>query len=368
MNVIDDEGRLFGAVNVVDALVVLFVVAVIVAGAALVFGGDPEPEPEVETTYATLDVGATQPYIVESISEGDTYNATDDSTLRITDVYLAPQGGHTRVHLRVALEGTLNDQGSLVYANAPPRLGRTLDITTDRYEITGQIRDVGDDDALEREQQGVVLSTRLDAVEAQNVAAGDEIRLGGRTVARIENVTRYATGRPDQRRLFVAVTLDAQRQRNGLRFGGQPLRRGQTLTLETEQYRLNGRIEQVGGDLTLGETTTRTATMRIGEVRDSFADVIQAGMVERVGETTVARVTEVVSVEPSLIIATGSEDASVNVVDHPINRDVMLRVQLQLRETPAGLAFKGEQIRQGSTVNLDLGTVTVDATVVAIEQ
>lgn len=368
MNVLDGEGRLFGVVNVVDALVVLFVVAVVVAGAALVFGGDPEPEPEAETTYATLDAGPTAPYIVESISEGDTYSPDDDSTLRITDVYLSPQGGSTRVHLRVALEGTVNDQESLVYANAPPRLGRTLDITTDRYEISGQVRDVGDDDAIEREQQGVVLSTRLDAVEAQNVAPGDEIRLGGRTVARIENVTRYATGRPNQRRLFVAVTLDAQRQRDELRFGGQPIRRGQSLTLETEEYSFDGRIEQVGGDLTLGETTTRTVTMRIGEVRESFADVIGAGMVERVGDTTVARVTEVVRIEPSIIIVTGSEDASVNVVDHPVNRDVTLRAELQLRQTPAGLAFKGEQIRQGSTVNLDLGTVTVDATIVSIGQ
>jgi hypothetical protein len=38
MEVIDEEGRLFGAVNVVDALVVLLVLAVVVAGAALVFG------------------------------------------------------------------------------------------------------------------------------------------------------------------------------------------------------------------------------------------------------------------------------------------------------------------------------------------
>jgi len=55
--IIDDEGRLFGAVNIIDALVVLFVVAVIVAGVALVFGGDPEPEPDIDSTYATLDLG-----------------------------------------------------------------------------------------------------------------------------------------------------------------------------------------------------------------------------------------------------------------------------------------------------------------------
>ena len=52
--IIDDEGRLFGTGNVVDALVVLLVVAVVVAGAALVFGGNSEPEPDIGTTYSNL--------------------------------------------------------------------------------------------------------------------------------------------------------------------------------------------------------------------------------------------------------------------------------------------------------------------------
>jgi hypothetical protein len=49
-----------------------------------------------------------------------------------------------------------------------------------------------------------------------------------------------------------------------------------------------------------------------------------------------------------------------------VDREVTFTADLQLRETPAGLAFKGEQIRQGSTVTLDLGTVVVEATVVSV--
>ncbi|MGM0718641.1 MAG: DUF4330 family protein, partial [Halobacteriota archaeon] len=81
MNVIDDEGRLFGVINVIDVLVVLFVVAVVVAGAALVFSDDPEPEPNVETTYATLDLGTHLDAIVEELNEGDTYAPNDLDTL-----------------------------------------------------------------------------------------------------------------------------------------------------------------------------------------------------------------------------------------------------------------------------------------------
>ena len=47
MELIDERGRLFGRVNVVDALVVLLVAAVVVAGVALVAGGS---EGRIETT------------------------------------------------------------------------------------------------------------------------------------------------------------------------------------------------------------------------------------------------------------------------------------------------------------------------------
>lgn len=364
MELIDDEGRLFGAVNVIDALVVLLIAAVVVAGAAFVLTDGPAPAPETDTTYATLDVGTVSPYIVDAIEEGDTHSPDSASTLRVTDVHLTPQGNQTRVILRVALEGELNSQDSLTYGGAPPRLGRTLDITTDRYQISGQIRDVGDNDALATTQQRVLLSSHVDAGTAAAVTSGDEIRLSGRTVARIENVTSYATGEPTTRQLLVTATLSAHRQQDRLRFGGTPVRRGQTVTLPASEYTLDSRIEQVGGEFGLGATTTRTVTIRMDEVREDFAEAIEPGMVERTGDTTMARITSV-ETEPSLIITTG-ENGSVNVVDHPINRDVTITADLQLRETPSGLTFKGEQLRQGSTVTLDLGTVVIEATVVSV--
>ncbi|MDB2273911.1 DUF4330 family protein [Halorubrum ezzemoulense] len=364
MELIDDEGRLFGRVNVIDALVVLLIAAVVVAGAAFVLTDDPAPPPETDTTYATLDVGTVSPYVVDAIEEGDAYDSDSTSTLRITDVHLTPQDGQTRVVLRVALEGERNEQGSLTYAGAPPRLGRTLDITTDRYQVNGQIRDVGDSDALATEQQRVLLSSQVDAGTAQAVTPGDEIRLSDRTVARINNVTTYTTNRSTQRQLFVEATLAGHRQQDRLRFGGSPVRRGQSVTLPTNKYTLDARIEQVSHDIDMDATTTRTVTLRMEEVREDFADAIEPGMVERTGDTTVARVTGV-ETEPSLIITTG-ENGSVNVVDHPVNREVTITADLQLREMPSGLAFKGDQIRQGSTVALDLGTVTVEATVVTV--
>ncbi len=364
MELIDDDGDLFGVVNVVDALVILVVLAVGVAGVALVFGGDePEPEPELDTTHATLDLGTQPGYIVDAVNEGDTYSPDDVSTLTVTDVHVTPRGNDVGVTLRVALEGEVAEE-TLTYANAPPRLGRSLDLVTDRYEVSGHVRAVGDGDALTRDSTRVVVRDTLPTSEADDVAAGDEVRIAGRTVATVEDVAVYATNDPDHRRVFLEATVDAHREGTDRRFAGVPVRRGQTVSLPTADYTVDGTISRVGERLDAGSAADRTVTLRMDDVREDMADAIEPGMVERAGDDEVARVTDV-ETRPSIIIATG-EDGSVNVVDHPVDRDVTVTAELRVRETPSGPRFKGEALRQGSTVVLDLGTVTVEATVVSV--
>lgn len=363
MELIDDDGNLFGAVNVVDALVVLLVLAVVVAGAALVLSDDPAPEPDTDTTYATLDMGSQPAYLVEAINEGDTYAPDDTSAITITDVHLTPRGNDTGVILRVELQGE-TDNGDIAYANAPPRLGRTLAIETNRYEVSGQIRAVGDGDALAGDTRQVILRDTLDAETATAVTPGDEIRLAGRTVATIEDVATYATSNPERTRVLVETNLSTHRESGQARFGGVPLRRGQSLTLPADEYTFNGQIERVDGDLQLGATSTRTVTLRMTDVREDTADAIRPGMTEGPPGDPVAEITAV-DAEPSLIIAT-DEDGSVNVVDHPINRDVTITVDVQVRTTPTGVQFKGEPLRGGSTITLDVGTRIIEAEVVSV--
>ncbi|PYZ02874.1 hypothetical protein C8039_08195 [Halogeometricum sp. wsp3] len=52
---LDEDGNLFGLVNVVDALAALLVIAVVVAGAALVLQSEPESPVQIHTNV-TLDL------------------------------------------------------------------------------------------------------------------------------------------------------------------------------------------------------------------------------------------------------------------------------------------------------------------------
>ena len=363
MELIDDDGDLFGVVNVVDALVVLVVLAVGVAGVALVFTDDPAPQPDTDTTYATLDMGTQPAYIVDAINEGDTFAPDDTSSITITDVHLTPRGNDIGVTLRVELQGE-TDGDVLTYANAPPRLGRTLAIETSQYEVSGQIRDTGDDDALAGDIQQIIVRDTLDAETATTVTPGDEIRLAGRTVATIEDVVTYATNNSDRTRVLVETNVSAHHANGQARFGGVPLQRGQPITLPADKYTIDGQIERVNDDPQLGGTSTREVTLRMTEVREDTAETIEPGMTEGPTTDPVAEVTNV-ETEPSLIIATG-EDGSVNVVDHPINRDVTVTADIQVRDTPTGVQFKGEPLRGGTTITLDLGTRVIEAEVVSV--
>jgi len=250
MDVIDEEGQILGVVNVVDALVVLFVLGLAVAGSAVLFSDSEGPT--TEGPYVTLDLGTQPAFVIEELNEGDTYSPTSNSQITITDVHLTPQSDNTKVTLRAKLEGTMNDDG-IVYDGAPPRLGRTLTISTNRYEVEGEIRAVGEKDNLARVEPTVVLRDTIAASEARALSVGDEIRVGDRIVATVEDLAVYTTEDPDQRIVYVQTTLIAHRQRGQARFGGQPIRLGQTVTLPNAGYTITGTIERVGGGLERGD-------------------------------------------------------------------------------------------------------------------
>jgi hypothetical protein len=79
---------------------------------------------------------------------------------------------------------------------------------------------------------------------------------------------------------------------------------------------------------------------------------------------TLAQITDV-AVEPTTVVLT-TEGGEIVARDHPRLKDVTLRATLSVRETASGVRFKGETIQQGSTVMLDLGSVTISAQITVL--
>jgi hypothetical protein len=288
MQIIDDEGNLFGLVNVIDALVVLLVLGVVVAGAALIFGGNdqPEPEPTLATTNVTLDLGAQPAYIVDQLNEGDSYSPTANTQLTITDLQFTPRESETQVLVRAQLRGIETGE-SIGYDGAPPRLGRNVGIATDSYVVNGTIRDVGGSAGFATDQTTVQLRTSLSSSDARSLDSGDSVSVAGRPLATIDDVTVYDGG--DRQIAYVTATLQTITGGDRPQFGATALREGVSITLPTDDVVVDGQIQGVGSGV---ERDTTQVLVR-DTVSSETAVAIDEGDAYRVAGRDIATVESV---------------------------------------------------------------------------
>jgi hypothetical protein len=366
--IIDDDGNLLGLINLVDALVVFIVLAVVIAGVAFVLTGASDPAPDTMTRYATLNLGAQPTYIATLVTEGDETDVNPDypESLRITEVYATETDDDRLLYARVQITGEMDDKGRFQYDGEPLRVGRELDLMTSDYATDGIITAVDDTGSgLPITDTDVLLRTNLSADTVDTIRTGDEYRIDGRTVATVQSVTAYRNGTPGQVRAYVGVTYHTYRASDEPRFAGTSVREGASLPLETNAYAFDGDVVRIGATEPRGQESIRTVRLEIENADPALGDALRTGMTERVRGKAIAELTNV-TVQPSTMVLT-SQDGDVYRREHPVEEDVSLTADLQVRETNAGVQFKGAPLRYGRTVTLDFGTVTVEATVVNVE-
>lgn len=239
-SVIDEEGRLFGVINVIDALVVLLVVAVVAAGLALVAPSDNT----AETRYATIDLGAQPEYKADQITEGDRWDlAGSGDDLTITEVFAAPRtDGDRDVVIRTAINGTTLDpqvdteDGPIEFAGDPLRFDRELTIETSQYIVDGTVTDVSTDEQIGTPATRTVVVQASDVSDrrADRLAEGMNEVLGDTETATVTSVERQARQEGGQD-VTLVLSLNIQEQADEtVLFRGERLRLDQDLTLELD--------------------------------------------------------------------------------------------------------------------------------------
>jgi hypothetical protein len=162
MNLIDDKGRLFGTVNIIDALAVLLVLAVVAAGTAFVLGTDDQltnqtkNQPTETTTTVTFQVTGIQPYVADAIPEGpiqtDAIASVENKSTQPTEVIVKDQNGtlHEQEHprkktvtLQVALNTTTTED-DVRFRDKPLEVGRQLTLDFGPVTVKGTVTDLAD--------------------------------------------------------------------------------------------------------------------------------------------------------------------------------------------------------------------------------
>ena len=250
-SVIDEEGRLFGVINVIDALVVLLVVAVVAAGLALVVpsGGTGE------TRYATIDLGAQPEYKADQITDGDRWEiegSGDDLT--ITEVFAAPRtDGERDVVIRAAINGTTADPevdpeaSPIEFAGDVLRFGQDLEIETNQYVVDGTVTDVSTSEAIGTPDTRTVVveATDLSDRRANRLGEGMNEVLGDTETATVTGIERQDRDGGGQD-VALTLTFVVQQQEDGtVLFRGERLRFDQPITLDLDGTIVDGEVVDI---------------------------------------------------------------------------------------------------------------------------
>jgi len=267
---IDDEGNLFGVINVIDALAILFVLAVVIAGIALVAAPDDtdstEPEPETETRYATINLGTQPDYVANRITAGDR-TSRDGHNLTVTDVYVTPvKATQSAVTVRVRLDGELGEKAPnaprFVFAGNRYRVGDSLSINTDEYAAKGSIQAL-DEEGTELNTEYITTEIKLTDIDPDVAAAVSEATdqsSNGDPLVTVQAVTSqpaevvlqsedgniYLRDHPVNRDLRLRAELRTIETDSGNRYHSGPLRVGDSIRLDLGTTTVSGTVTRVG--------------------------------------------------------------------------------------------------------------------------
>lgn len=240
MDIVDEQGRLFGRINIVDAIVVLLVAAVTVAAIAVVFSLNTEEE----TRYVTVEL-SDQPIEVDHlVTTGKvTLNGVPG---RITDVYQGGWGANRGTVIRIRLKGTVAEQetgGVFTVAGEEFRTGDTTHLETSRYAARGTVLSV---DASDPELPVSTITTIIRGTVPESVAddieRGDTSTVAGQKVGFVESVTMTDASRANNSKVELTLKLETLDRPGGLYFGGQVVRRGAGITFATSEYEISGTV------------------------------------------------------------------------------------------------------------------------------
>ena len=235
MEILDEQGRILGRVNIVDALVVVFALAVLVAGGALFLGDDLQSSPgDPSEAIMYVTVTSDDPMATSFTTGNVTLNATNAT---VTDVHrtVGP-----RTFLRVALEDEETDEG-FQFDDDPVRLGDGFTVADDEARTGMRVVERDVDSRFETATTTATVEETVRSPLADAVSEGDEQRVGDSTVATVTHV-ETSTINETHSELRATLELETRVVDDVPHYGDRPVRIGRTLVVATDDYEFRAEI------------------------------------------------------------------------------------------------------------------------------
>lgn len=336
MDLVDEEGRLFGYVNVIDALVVLLALAVLLAGFALLFGAGPAPTDRPE--YVTLTFGPVSDDAVQTVADAENFTSEErGATYNVSDTFVTAH--------------PTQDAAVVVKRVRTPATGEAIPIGTEvfvqegPYTLNATVSSPGNRSTIPTDTTRVLINTRLSSQVASAISVGDTYRIGNASIAEV--VSTYPLNRSGgSSGLLVGLELHTRQQGSTPSFARQKMTLGAQLPFRTGTYSFAGSIRERNVD-SMPAVESRTVQVQT-TVSSSVAATIQAGQTFDVFGQRMATIESVRS------FPTGT------VGERRLRLELSLRT-IRLENT---VQFMGRPVRIGSTVPIQTGDATISPRII----
>ena len=410
MKIMDEKGRLFGRINVIDFIVILFLLCLtpIFYFAYKVSAKKPEQisapiffkETEIYCKFAMLS-----PEILKMIAVGD--KQRDENNAVIGEIiwlgeaksnkYVFDLGaGEIKTEedpilkelpARLKLKAKIKSN-SLYYDDRQIMINSPIEFKTDKYTISA-IPDIEKIESIESIENTkldfYVILKGIDDGKLKLISAGDrELDAKGDIAAEILNVGKvdidtrdialgagmYVLGEDsNKKQIFTKMRMKCElRNDNILYFKGERLEYNSLFEFKTDKYTVMGKMAKAY------ETPPSPLKEKWVQIQVKFqgvilelANVVEEGDVEKdPAGKIVGRLKKVIAKKPSEMFILGLKQDMVKVASNPFLRDITVYLDIRSIEKDGILYFKNYPLKMGNTVTLSTDLYSISGVIVGM--
>ncbi len=369
MVVIDNKGRLFGKVNVIDIILVALVILGVIVGVKFI--SDQLEPPEYEATYLILEVERVSSYILETVKEGDVGYYRGIPVLKIINFTAIPKSkeeGNYEVYLTFKVLST-NNGGDLKFADGQEiRAGAPIELITENSRFLGKIQkvsqDVGDlhlpDYKIVKKVIGVEVSNLVSDEIIRSIVKGGVNEYAGMNITNIVDYSAFpSVTREGYSQLYLIVEVLAI-SKDGRLISiendnpSNDIKIGNYVNIHTDDGYFRGVIELVGDNTSEFREAYDKRVMGVsvisrGVYPEQGVNFVNVGDVEldASGEVIV-KVVNREEISSSLVSV--SDSGKVFVVKDPVRKDITLDADITVLKKGDDYFFKDELVKIGGKI------------------
>lgn len=381
MNFIDDKGRIFGRINILDFLILLFIVIVLIIGMKFLFF---QPKKTIyvslqlcEKDYSIKNCGNIQYFIDSGINIGDKAISLGKSVGEIVDVDVTDSFIRTNLEnerslkkdVLVELKITATEKSDgLYFKNQQLKINSPLLFETFNAEMVGIVTRISNEAInISRFYQEKNISLIFDDVSPETASflkKGSKEVYNGLTLAEVADFEIFP-GLGASRNVLIKARILVRFQDGDLWYKNDKVKVGNSINLELENIALTGRIFSI-------EAGARTSSLpkivyvTAYEVRDWIADKVNVGDIEKKSSGEIMAEVLEKSVEAAEMQVV-SDSGEVYRKTSPIFKDVKLKIRIQADKVGNELMFHNNPVRAGEDISFNLLNTDISGQITKIE-